>query len=521
MAIKFKYIIIIFVFSILFVSCKQNQKFDIENNTININIEGNIEQSVKFNNRYYCFFETNFKYQGLPILAKRFYIILEDGTIEHKINIPNEINNAYYYDLHIRNDSIIVKVYMSNICYYFDTERLEWAEIYKVDDLVFEDDKFYVTYLDFGEWGNTVWFKDKTTGIEYELEATRPIINKIDNVYFITNYNKILAVKNPLDLKVCEPNNYYKIVSDKNIYAGNNSTDGADTIFAYNTKNETDSIFYIATSFVSENKLFHLCVDNNGTYIGVVNNEKMEIVQRFEEKIFAYNFYYSYRNKIHNTNQLLNFYTDNDNLFGFIEITKNMVFVHYIQNEYPLIPQYIGSDKADNYFYNVLDLFNSKNENFSLNNIDSIEQEIGSIDINLPYFIDIGTYLYPNRNEYKLETPKVYFTIEDFIITNQRTYYYAKDDGLIKATMFDWIVTSREYSMPYNILYKIAIFKNKFNKIKECIINKLGNPNYSQDELDTVNKSFVWETSNGMVIKLYFNDSRSNVKITMIMYKNE
>jgi hypothetical protein len=519
MIVRLKYIINILFFSVLFISCKQNQRFDIETNTININIEGSIGQSVRFNNRYYCFFETDLHYNGLPVLAKYFYVILDNGTIEHKLNVPDEINNAYYYDLHIKNDSIVVKVYMSDDCYYFDISKLEWIKIISVDDLVFEDDRFYVTYLDFGEWGSTIWFKDKKTNIEYELAASRPIIHNLNNIYYVTNNDRVIIIEDPLKLKTCNPNYYYALVSKNGTHESSNSIEGTKTIFidSITDRRNYESNFYIATSFVSDNQLFHLCVDNNGTYIGYINKGKMEIIQRIEKNIFVYKFYNSYRNKIYKKNQLLNFYTHKDNLFGFIEIKENKFSVHYINNQYTSSSQYTSVSK-DSIFYVMFDLFNSEINYLSLKNIDSIELKNGGANIACHYFTEIKEDICPNAKKINLEASRTYLSIEDFIIANQRSYFYSKDDHLIRCFIFKWIITSNKTSLLYNNeIIKTTRFQSKFNKIKDYIIDKVGNPN--KDILNSDENDITWEISNDKIIKLHSSNFKSYYEIQILMYK--
>ena len=343
----FKLIAILIVF--FFTSCKSqtkdaNKKFEVSIDTINIHIKdkdnldikANLTHAIKFKNKYYCYFEEKRK-DNYSRETKLFFIISEDGTIEHTINVPEEINNSVYFDLFLRNDSVFTKAYMDKGTFFLDLNKLQWKKIKEVDDMIYEDDKFYITYLDFGEWGNTTWFKEKKTSKEYELASAGTIINKIDNNYFITSGVEILMIEDPLKMKPCDPEYYYNIVvKDKNYhYEGSNSLLGTKILYFDSTYSRWDfkePKNYIATSFVYNNQLFHLCIDSNSTYIAKLNNGKLIPIQTIGKSYSIFNWHYSYRCKIQKDNsQLLKFESANKNEFGFIEINGNKINIRYLK----------------------------------------------------------------------------------------------------------------------------------------------------------------------------------------------
>ena len=249
-------------------SCQDNktEQNDFDKNleiiydTLTIDIKGRLGQIIKFKSKYYCFVERDNPYSSKSF--RDFYILSSTGTVEHKIEVSDEMNTGYYNDLHIRNDSILLKDYYDHITFYLDTVNYKWIEIDEVDDLIYEDDDFYVTYLNFGEWGNTVWFKDKKTQKEYELASSFPKIHNIDSVYYLTNSRSVIKINNLTELKLCDTTYYYKTIEKKEWSLGSSSTIGADTIFQ-DTTSWYDTKFYIATSFVFRDSLFCICVDSN------------------------------------------------------------------------------------------------------------------------------------------------------------------------------------------------------------------------------------------------------------------
>lgn len=65
----------------------------------------------------------------------------------------------------------------------YKTER----DFIKQDSAFFEDENYLVRKSCSGEWGGTIWFKNKVTGIEYSCEATCPVaVNKVNGKYIVT-----------------------------------------------------------------------------------------------------------------------------------------------------------------------------------------------------------------------------------------------------------------------------------------------------------------------------------------------
>lgn len=62
----------------------------------------------------------------------------------------------------IRNDSIIAKSCTGKYeTYFFNLKKESWQQIKEADDVLYEDDDYYITSIDYGEGGYTTWFKDK------------------------------------------------------------------------------------------------------------------------------------------------------------------------------------------------------------------------------------------------------------------------------------------------------------------------------------------------------------------------
>jgi len=298
-----------------------------------------LTHAVKLNDNYYCFFLERKKDNYRPDL-RFFFIISEEGKIEHNIEVPKAIQNTVYFDLFLRNDSVFAKMYMNDDTYYLDTISFEWRKIKAVDDMLYEDVHFYITYLDFGEWGATTWFRDKLSGKEYEIASSGSIINRVDSMYYITTGLSVIKIEDPLKMKQSDYNEYYEVIRKEEFYEGTNYFLGAefvyrDTTYSYSFLEGNTPKLSIITSFVADNKLYHLCKDSVKTFIAVLDDGIMTPVQTIGEKYSTFNWFYSDRCRVQKDNsQLIKFRTKNRNTFGFIEVNGYEIIISYLNLKY-------------------------------------------------------------------------------------------------------------------------------------------------------------------------------------------
>jgi hypothetical protein len=497
----------------------QDQPFVLITDTIYINIRGSIGPAIKYNNKYYCFFETsNSPYSSLS--SKKLYIISSNGEIEKQIEIPSKMN-ATYYDLHIRNDSIIIKTYIDHYTFYLDPNELNWRQIREVDDLVYEDKRYYVTFLDFGEWGGTIWFKDKNTNIEYEVASSEPFINRINNVYYISCPKRVFKIEDPLKMKKCDQDYYYKTVEGNEsvkFYEGSQSELGTINLFQ-DTSFSWFSRFYIATSFIYDNQLFHMCVDSNSVYVAIIDNRKIKKVQTIGYNFSVYDNYYSYRCKSLNNSQLLKLRTYDGNFSGFVEIDGNQIKIRYLKNNYS--ERYIGTKLADSLFVSLFDFIYQNMDNLFLSQIDSIARKIDAIDLTQDHKISLGTDYYPNKEHFELETPQIFKIIEDSTFTFFPQYFYTKENSSIKVAFLEWEETDNKkddyFLSSEKNNYKAIKFKTKFDKIERYITSKVGVP--LKEKRSSTRNNIIWKTENDLNLQLFGSDFNKYRNIRLIMYK--
>ena len=306
------------------------QSFNVTTKDISLNIielikpatKVELTHAVKYKDKFYCFFK-EVKKNNLRQDIKFCFVFSNGGNNLKKIEIPNDIQNTVYYDLFVKNDMVFAKTYMNNKTFYFDIQKSKWVKTKNADDLIFEDEIFYVYSLDFGEWGGKTWFKDKKTELEYAIEATTPLVNKINTTYYLTSSIQVLKIKNPLTLNKCNNDlTYENIKKDAKYASWYGKPIGFETLYKDTTARDYFDFSYkphIVSSFVWQNELLHIYETETVTYIAKVGNNSIKTIQKIGDKLRFYDWYYSYRSKIQkNGQQLLKFKTDNG--FGLMEI---------------------------------------------------------------------------------------------------------------------------------------------------------------------------------------------------------
>jgi hypothetical protein len=169
-------------------------------------------------------------------------------------------------------DTILTHTYEKRI------ERLK-----KNKPVFFEDDNYIVTKTCSGEWGGTIKFKDKATGIEYSCEATCPVsVIKGDGAYIVTNslahmsgFTEIIKISDPKLMSIVKlppsKKNGKKAVRPVG-YNESKSKKGTETLI--------DSVGVLALgSFVFDGELFHVVTDFRKTYVAKVENKKFMMVE--------------------------------------------------------------------------------------------------------------------------------------------------------------------------------------------------------------------------------------------------
>lgn len=157
-------------------------------------------------------------------------------------------------------------------------------EAMRKKSIFYEDEQYLVTRSCSGEWGGTVKFKNKKTGIEYSCEATCPVsVNKLGNSYFVTNslarlsgFAQVLEIASPDSMKVFQtPPPRAKKGRREFRYVGDDqskSTQGSKVLL------DSSGILMLG-SFPFEGELFHVVTDFKKTYVAKIENHKLLFVE--------------------------------------------------------------------------------------------------------------------------------------------------------------------------------------------------------------------------------------------------
>jgi len=467
--------------------------------TIVVDIKGRMTHALKYQDKFYLLFEQRvFKYGGY---GKRWLYIIANGQIEKIVDCPQKMKTIYL-DFFVKNDSIILKPYMDGQCYCFDIHNFSWKEIDKTDDLIFEDEKFYVYSLDFGEWGGKTWFKDKKKGFEYITEATTPLVNKIGTTYYFTNSYKVIKIENPLILHKCNTDITYKnIKKSGKCYSWYSEPIGFAVVYKDTTYYYFDYSYKprIVSSFVWQKELLHIYETDTATYIAKIENNSIKTIQKIGEKLSFYRWHYSYRcRNLKGNNELLKFRTRDEQLFGLMDIVDNKIYVLYFVNNAEIEPKLVGTAKADSILVNRLNIILSDLGNLQLKDVDLKEREWGTLDITPNHKIGVGDSWNPKK--YPIDTCKAYLIKEDSLISNDIIYYATKSNELVRTVIIDWARTS-----------------HKQNFLETFLTQKLGQPTPKRKE--TKNPWTTWETPSGLTVEL--SNSKTNYNNTrLVIYKN-
>lgn len=487
--------------------------YSLHQDTIYVDVKGEMTHALKYQDKFYILFEQRvLKYGGY---GKRWLYIFSKGQLEKVIDCPKEMRTVYL-DFYEKNDSLILKPYMDKQSYYLDLKNYRWTKIDKTDDLIFEDEKYQVYSLDFGEWGGKTWFKDKKTSQQYVLEATTPLVNRIGTTYYLSNSFRVLKIDNPKLLNKCDNDiTYENIESTGKCYSWYGKQIGYNIVYQDSSINYYDFSYkpHIASSFVLDNKLLHIYEKDTAAFIAKNENNKIKTIQKIIDNISFYNWHYSYRcTNLNGKNELLKFRTVHENVFGLMEVIESNIHVHYIVNKAILEPKLVGKEAADRIFLNRLNTILSDFDNLELSKIDSKEQAWGSFDITPNHNIGVGDSWNPNN--YSIDTCKSYLVKENSIYSNSIMYYGTKENNLIRVVTIDWDY-ERNFMNPDSEEHAKKTFDNKTEFLIDYISRNIGKLTESSDKKDFLEKT--WETQSGIILYLSYN--KEYYGISLVIYE--
>jgi len=491
--------------------------FSLYQDTIPVEIGGDITHALKHRNKLYLLSEQRIhKYGGY---GKRWLHIIADGEMERTVAVPSEIR-AVSLDFFVKDNTLILRTpgYLSN--YYFDPVSFRWGKTDLWDDLIFEDENYFVYSLDFGDWGGTTWFEEKGTGLQYIVEASTPLVNKIGASYFLTSPRRVLKIDNPAMLYPCNDSTRYENVRarDERYFASAGLTRGVTVVF----EDTTDLFFdltdhpFIVSSFVADDELLHIYQTDTAIYIAQAEGQTVNLIQKIAGNLFFYKDYGSYhRRNMHDQNELLKFHTSDDQLTGIMEIAGSKIHLLYLANGVELSPKTVGENKASVIFAERLVLVLSKLGTLTIEEMNATELMWGSFDITPNHKIGISESYYPNPNKFPLDTATSYLLREDSLISNSVIYYASSNTQLVRVLTIDWEARGPIIRHQNELIKEVLDRRGSY--IENLIRMAVGR-DYQEILRRDHHTTKIWKTLDGFTIRLESRHRDNSIRLIIYRY---
>lgn len=461
--------------------------FNLEFKTIEINIPGYMGPSLVYKDNFYCFYRTEI--HNSTGARHQFYIINMDGTIRRKIFVPKELQ-VPYYDLYVKNDSIFSTEYYNSNTFYLDEKNNNWRAVKKASDLYFSDENYNIYARDYGEWGAITWFENKKSKKQFELGIKSPIVNKLKNKYILTSSRLITEISNPENLTESkEPYDYEEIVV-KERYSGRGtmSLEGVKILYENPIAYFSKPKLVINTSFIANDKLYHVYRDSTNLKIGFIKDSVFQSVYEFEKIKHAFRFHYDNRNVVNNNKQSLQFRTHNKNTHGIMFIDNKDVNVTFFKNSY-VIPN-LGDVGMKKWFEKTFKYYNENIKSITIDDVDSLEMEYKALDVSQ----------FPSKQSYGLESwevkrPKSYKRNQSKEISLYTSYYTELASDKISIIEFEWseIKGNKSVSDYIEGNKEDDLILNNHFQIFEILKTTFGEPILLKKENNEIRAE--WETS--------------------------
>jgi hypothetical protein len=505
-----------------------------------------LQHIVKFHNKFYCIFYETYILGGGSINDDNFGLLVSSqGIVEKRFELPNAIKKKHYMDFFVYQDKIYLKDYYRPYrTYELQISDLHWIQREEVDDIVYEDEDYKTCYLDFGEWGENLWFIDKKNkqyispnnfkkkpNSMLEPENTKFVrdtyslyeyvtsggssVNKWNGSYYITSSHAVLKIANPRQLVQCtEETSYYTKRKEQEHMAVYDIKMGEIIFWDSSYRRFGYPKFFIITSFISKNQLFHIYYNKGNYYIGKVENQKMCPIQKIDYEVYSPLDKYCYRGKIQNNMQLFRFPPKQVNTFGIIELDSSEMKVHFWKHNTDSLP-HAGKIKAMQRFNTLFDTIIEHLEHLPLAKIQTLENLLGGTNTGRYQTWSDNNKIYPNKDLAHQESAITYIQVQDTFITNETNYYYTfnQQDTLVKAIFLSWSDTQPYYTPSGNRTWSYNSLK-KANKILPDIIkfisSRLGTPK-KENKGD-----LTWVSKSGITVHLWRRpNSDMEIRITI------
>jgi hypothetical protein len=165
-------------------------------------------------------------------------------------------------------------------------------------------------------------------------------------------------------------------------------------------------------------------------------------------------------------------------------------------------------------------------EKLKINTVEKFERRNKSKDITPTHFIGIGNGIYPNKNQYKLETPRTFKRLEKPSFQVEIEYFYRLPDSSVKVILYQWdYLPSKENQLDTS--KKFSRFQTRFNQLNDSLTKELGTPMLINKKAtvpfgETFRDDIKWQSVHGMNAYLFmFGNNQSGYRqIRLAIYKD-
>lgn len=272
------------------------EKFQIERTSVKLPFE--VKELVAFDGGYVCNFEN--------LEDTSFHIGFVDNTFQLRKQKTRQLNKGLQFLRAIWTDhNTLFAIDVNTIKYWRNGQWNLYTVLPKEDRTtfssselnypIFEDDQFIVRSCSKGEFGGTVFFKDKKTGKTYSCEATSiKSVHKIDDVYYVSSslahgcgFAKVLQIADPRELYEIRNRSQGCNCGWYDIYSKDPTNDQIKHPIGYDKGfkvlvDTTD--IQITGAFVSKDFLYHIFSDAKNTYLGYFDHQKPVVLDTIINK---------------------------------------------------------------------------------------------------------------------------------------------------------------------------------------------------------------------------------------------
>ena len=413
---------------------------------------------AKYHDWFFCIFEEMDLYE---IWKKKntMLAISSDGKEIRKVEMPS-CGLGPYGDFFVRNGKLIIKpyyTYRNGEGYVFDDKSWSWRKNNSTSDIIYEDDRYSIAYMDYGEWGNYTWFIKKSNKAQYLRPEHFSRIVRIDSVYYFVHPDRIdsASISDTLG-KYCDYHYYRYYYSDMWAFERKMFRDNFSLLehFApdrpqpsvFKFQGKTDSTRWMWPR-ITYDTIFNQAFSIGSQLYGIVSSPQKTCVAKTKQgqlqEVFdfgcKYNFirkYDCYRGvNIANNTCFLPF---EESYFhtGIMNVEDSVIRIrHIIHNQDTL--DVLGTDN----FEDLLNFLLKNLNQLSLNQLDDFEKQLGGTG-KYKYEPFAKGYFPDDYKESKEYIQTKYYKVVDSIQTLITTYCVRESDSMVKGVYLEWVNTN-------------------------------------------------------------------------------